>query len=432
MNIMVVGGGGREHAIVKKISESKRAGKLYAVPGNGGIAALAECINIKVTDVDAITEAAKALRDKNSLDLVFVASDDPLSLGLVDKLEAEGIRAFGPRANAAIIEGSKRFSKDLMKKYNIPTAAYEIFESKDAACAYIKEKNTYPAVIKADGLALGKGAIIAQNYEEAQAAVVSMMEDKVFGSSGDRVVIEEFLTGRELTILAFTDGTTVKPMVSSQDHKRAHDNDEGLNTGGMGAYSPSPLYTDELADICMKTIFRPTIDAMKAEGRTFKGVIYFELMITEKGPFVIEYNARFGDPEAQVVLPRLKTDLLDVIDAVIDGNLDKTDIEWSSNPAVCVVIAAGGYPVSYDKGDEIHGLGEAAKCEDTYVYHAGTALKDGKHVTNGGRVLCVSATASTLDEAKAKAYEAVKKITFKNSFCRSDIGKDMHSPSLVK
>jgi len=430
MNIMVVGSGGREHAIVRKISESHRAGKLYAVPGNGGIAALAECIDIKATDVDAITAAAVELGDK--LDLVFVASDDPLSLGLVDKLTAKGIRAFGPYANAAIIEGSKRFSKDLMKKHNIPTAAYEIFESKDSACAYIKEKNQYPTVIKADGLALGKGAIIAQNYDEAEQAVVSMMEDKIFGNSGDRVVIEEYLTGRELTVLAFTDGTTVKPMVSSQDHKRAFDNDEGPNTGGMGAYSPSPLYTDALADVCMKTIYQPTIDAMKTEGRLFKGVIYFELMITSDGPFVIEYNARFGDPEAQVVLPRLNTDLLDIVDAVIDEKLDEIDIKWSEKPSVCVVIASGGYPASYNKGYEINGLVEASKCIDTFVYHAGTALADDKTVTNGGRVLCVSATAETLDEAKEKAYTAVKKITFKKSFFRGDIGNDMHSPSIVK
>lgn len=428
MDIMTVGGGGREHAIIKKISESKRAGKLYAVPGNGGISEIAECVDVKATDIDGVIKAAK---EKN-VDLVFVAPDDPLALGMVDRLEEAGIRAFGPRANAAVIEGSKVFSKDLMKKYGVPTAAYETFDSKEKACEYIKKMNQYPTVIKAEGLALGKGVVIAQDYYEAEDAVKSMIEDRIFGDSGGRVVIEEFLTGREVTVLAFTDGKTVKPMVSSQDHKRAFDGDKGLNTGGMGTYSPSPIFTKELEDECMRVIFQPTIDAMKTEGRPFKGVIYFGLMITEKGPYVIEYNARFGDPETQVVLPRLKTDFIDIIDAVIDEKLDETQIKWSDDCAVCVVLASGGYPVSYEKGFEITGIDKADKCSDTFVYHAGTALKDGKIVTSGGRVLGVTSTAATLDEARAKAYSAAELISFDGMFYRKDIGVDVNSSSIKK
>lgn len=427
MDIMIIGSGGREHAIIKKISESKHAGKLYAVPGNGGIASIAECIDLKATDIDGVIKAAK---EKN-VDLVFVASDDPLALGMVDKLEEAGIRAFGPRANAAIIEGSKVFSKSFMKKYNIPTAAYETFDSKEEACEYIRKINKYPTVIKAEGLALGKGVVIAQNYDEAENAVKSMIEDRVFGDSGGHVVIEEFLTGREVTVLAFTDGKTVKPMVSSQDHKRAFDGDKGLNTGGMGTYSPSPIFPKDFEDECMRVIFQPTIDAMRKEERTFKGVIYFELMITEKGPYVIEYNARFGDPETQVVLPRLETDLIDIIDAVIDERLDEIEIKWKDNCAVCVVIASGGYPVSYEKGFEITGIDEANKCEDTFVYHAGTAVKDGKIVTSGGRVLGVTSTGISLDEARKKAYAAAEKISFNGMFYRKDIGSDANSSSII-
>lgn len=427
MDIMIIGSGGREHAIIKKISESKHAGKLYAVPGNGGIASIAECIDLKATDIAGVIKAAK---EKN-VDLVFVASDDPLALGMVDKLEETGIRAFGPKANAAIIEGSKVFSKSFMKKYNIPTAAYETFDSKEEACEYIRKINKYPTVIKAEGLALGKGVVIAQNYDEAENAVKSMIEDRVFGDSGGHVVIEEFLTGREVTVLAFTDGKTVKPMVSSQDHKRAFDGDKGLNTGGMGTYSPSPIFPKNFEDECMRVIFQPTIDAMRKEERTFKGVIYFELMITEKGPYVIEYNARFGDPETQVVLPRLETDLIDIIDAVIDERLDEIEIKWKDNCAVCVVIASGGYPVSYEKGFEITGIDEANKCVDTFVYHAGTAVKDGKIVTSGGRVLGVTSTGISLDEARKKAYAAAEKISFDGMFYRKDIGSDANSSSII-
>ena len=414
MKILVVGGGGREHAIVWKIAQSPKVDKIYCAPGNGGIAELAECVDIGATDIENMVKFAK----EKAVDLVMVAPDDPLVLGMVDAMEKEGIRAFGPRANAAIIEGSKAFSKELMKKYNIPTAGYEVFTDSASAIEYIK-KGTFPTVIKADGLALGKGVIIAQNLEEAEQAVHEMIDDGKFGKSGSRVVIEEFLTGPEVSVLAFTDGKTVKPMVSAQDHKRAYDNDEGLNTGGMGTFSPSRLYDDAKAAECMENIFLPTIKAMSAEGRPFKGVLYFGLMMTANGVKVIEYNCRFGDPETQVVLPRLKTDLVEIMEAVIDERLDEINIEWEDNAAVCVVMASGGYPVSYKKGYEITGLDNVG---DLTVFHAGTAIKDGKIVTNGGRVLGVTAVGNDLDEAIKNAYAGVSKISWTDEFHRSDIG----------
>lgn len=417
MKVMVVGGGGREHTIVWKIAQSPKVDKIYCAPGNGGIAELAECVPVKATDVDGVVAFAK----ENKIDLVMVAPDDPLVMGMVDALEKEGIRAFGPRANAAIIEGSKVFSKDLMKKYNIPTAGYEVFDNPADALAYI-EKGTFPAVIKAEGLALGKGVIIAKDLEEAKAGIHDIMEDKVFGASGNRVVIEEFLTGPEVSVLAFCDGKTVVPMVSAQDHKRAYDNDEGLNTGGMGTFSPSRLYDSAKADECMKNIFLPTVKAMAAEGRPFKGVLYFGLMMTEKGVKVIEYNARFGDPETQVVLPRLKTDLVEIMEAVIDERLDEINIEWEDNAAVCVVLASGGYPVKYQSGYEITGLDEIAKYDDLTVFHAGTKRDGDKLLTAGGRVLGITAVGKTLDEAIKRAYEGVDMVTFKDCHFRKDIG----------
>ncbi len=417
-DILIVGGGGREHTIAETLRKSPSCGKLYMAPGNGGTAAIAENLNIKATDVEGVIAAAK----EKKVDLVFVAPDDPLVLGTVDRLEAEGIRAFGPRANAAIIEGSKVFSKDLMKKYGIPTASYEVFEDSADAIEYIKKQNSFPAVIKAEGLALGKGVIIAEDMAAAEAGVHEIMDDKAFGDAGNRVVIEEFLTGPEVSVLAFTDGKTVVPMVSAQDHKRALDGDKGLNTGGMGTFSPSRIYTPEIAEECMKTIFRPTIDAMAKEGRPFKGVIYFGLMITAKGPRVIEYNARFGDPETQVVLPRLKTDFIDIINAVIDEKLDEITIEWEDNACVCVVAASGGYPVKYAKGYEITGLDELSGRDDIMVFHAGTDIKDGRLVTSGGRVLGVTAKGADLNEAIAKAYEAIKSVNFTDMHYRRDIG----------
>ena len=417
MKVLVVGGGGREHTIVWKISQSPKVDKIYCAPGNGGIASLAECVNISATDIDGIVKFAK----EKAVDLVMVAPDDPLVLGMVDALEKEGIRAFGPRANAAIIEGSKVFSKELMKKYNIPTAGYEVFTDSSAAIEFVK-KGTFPTVIKAEGLALGKGVIIAQNEEEAVSGIKEIMEDKKFGESGNRIVIEEFLTGPEVSVLAFTDGKTVKPMVSAQDHKRAYDNDEGLNTGGMGTFSPSRLYDAAKAEECMENIFLPTIKAMSAEGRPFKGVLYFGLMMTQKGVKVIEYNCRFGDPETQVVLPRLKTDLVEIMEAVIDERLGEIEIEWADNAAVCVVMASGGYPSSYKKGYEISGIDAVDALDDMIVFHAGTALSDGKLVTNGGRVLGVTAVGENLDAAIKRAYEGVDKISFTDEFHRSDIG----------
>ena len=418
MKILVVGGGGREHTIVWKIAQSDKVSKIYCAPGNGGISQLAECVDIPATDIDAMVAFAK----EKEIDLVMVAPDDPLVMGMVDAMEAAGIRAFGPRKNAAIIEGSKVFSKDLMKKYNIPTAGYEVFTDSSSAIAYLKEQNSYPAVIKAEGLALGKGVIIAQNEAEAIDGIHEIMDDKKFGDSGNRVVIEEFLTGPEVSVLAFTDGKCVKPMVSAQDHKRAYDNDKGPNTGGMGTFSPSRLYDDAKAKECMENIFIPTMNAMNSEGRTFCGVLYFGLMMTEKGVKVIEYNCRFGDPETQVVLPRLKTDLVDIMNAVIDGTLSDLEIEWDDNAAVCVVMASGGYPVSYEKGHLISGIEDAEAMDNVTVFHAGTKLTNDGFTNAGGRVLGVTATDTNLDEAIKRAYKAVEKITWKDEFHRNDIG----------
>ena len=419
MNILMIGSGGREHALIKKLLESPKCTKLYCAPGNGGISKDAECVNISVMDKEKMVEFAKT----NAIDLVFVAPDDPLADGMVDAFDEAGIRAFGPNKNAAIIEASKVFSKDLMKKYNIPTAMYETFDNSAEAVDFIEKNNTYPIVIKADGLALGKGVIIAKDFDEAKEAVTSIMEDKKFGASGNHIVVEEFLTGPEVSVLAFTDGKCVKPMVSSKDHKRAYDNDEGLNTGGMGTISPNPYYSDEIAQVCMDTIFVPTINAMNSEGRPFKGCLYFGLMITPNGPKVIEYNARFGDPEAQVVLPRLDTDLVDICEAVIDEKLADLDIQWKDGAAACVVIASGGYPVSYEKGKVISGLDENGQVDGAIVYHAGTKFEDGNFLTNGGRVLGVTAIADNLDNALEKAYNAVSQIKFDDMHFRTDIGR---------
>lgn len=419
MNVLMIGSGGREHALIKAILKSPRLEKLYCAPGNGGISRDAQCVDIPVMDKEKMVAFAK----ENAVDLAFVAPDDPLAAGMVDAFEEAGIRAFGPNAAAAVIEASKVFSKNLMKKYGIPTAEYEVFDNSKDAIAYVKDNSLAPVVVKADGLALGKGVIIAQTIEEAEKAIQSIMEDKKFGESGNKVVIEEFLTGPEVSVLSFTDGKTVKPMVSSKDHKRALDGDKGLNTGGMGTISPNPYYTDELAEECMETIFKPTIAAMQKEGRPFKGCLYFGLMMTPKGPKVIEYNARFGDPEAQVVLPRLKTDILDIVDAVIDEKLDEIDIEWSDDCSACVVMASGGYPESYKKGIEMFGMDDNGQVDGATVYHAGTKYSDGKFYTNGGRVLGVTATGKTLDEALEKAYKAVESISFDGAHYRHDIGR---------
>ena len=419
MKILMIGSGGREHALIKKLKESPKCEKIYCAPGNGGISRDAECVNIGAMDIENMVKFAK----ENTIDLVFVAPDDPLAAGMVDALEEAGIRAFGPKANAAIIEASKVFSKNMMKKYGIPTAKYEVFSDPQKAVEYIENENVTPVVVKADGLALGKGVIIAQTIDEAKAAVKSIMEDKQFGDSGNNIVIEQFLTGPEVSVLAFTDGKVVKPMVSSKDHKRAYDNDEGLNTGGMGTISPNPYYTDEVAQRCRDEIFEPTIKAMTAEGRPFKGCLYFGLMITPDGPKVIEYNARFGDPETQVVLPRLKTDLVDICEAVIDEKLSDLEIEWYGGAAACVVMASGGYPLAYKKGIEINGLDEEGSVDGAVIYHAGTKLEEGKFLTNGGRVLGVTARGESLDEALDKAYAAVKKISFDGAHYRTDIGR---------
>ena len=420
MKVLIVGGGGREHAIAVSMKKSRRVDKLYCVPGNAGIAQIAECEpGIGVMEFDKIIAYAK----EKAVDLVFVAPDDPLVGGLVDALEAEGFRVFGPRANAAILEGSKAFSKDLMKKYHIPTAAYETFEDPEKALAYL-ETAKMPIVLKADGLALGKGVLICNTLEEAKAGVKEIMQDKHFGNAGNRMVIEEFMTGREVSVLSFVDGKTIKPMTSAQDHKRAKDGDQGLNTGGMGNFSPSPFYTEEVDAFCKKYIYQPTVDAMAAEGREFKGVIFFGLMLTQDGPKVLEYNARFGDPEAQVVLCRMKNDIMDVIDACIDGTLEQVDLQFEDNAAVCVVLASDGYPVSYEKGFEIKGLENFEGKDDYYCFHAGSKFDDkGKIVTNGGRVLGVTATGATLKEARTKAYEATEWVSFENKYMRHDIGK---------
>lgn len=418
MKVLVVGGGGREHAIIWKLSQSPRISQLYCAPGNGGISKLAACVPIKATDIEGIVNYSK----ENKIDFVMVAPDDPLVAGMVDALKEAGIRAFGPVKAAAVIEGSKSFSKDLMKKYNIPTAQYRVFDSCDAALSYLDTKKA-PIVVKADGLALGKGVIIAQTIDEARNAVKDIMTGKVFGEAGNRVVIEECISGPEVSILAFTDGKTVVPMVSSQDHKRVFDNDRGPNTGGMGTFSPSRIYTDDLADRCMKEIFIPTIEAMNREGRTFRGILYFGLMITQDGPKVIEYNARFGDPETQVVLPRLKTDLLEIFEAIIDEKLSDIKIEWYDNAAVCVIAASGGYPGKYAAGIEINGIEAAEADENITIFHAGTTCSDGKFFTAGGRVLGVTAVEENMEKAIGKAYAGIEKISFEGIHYRKDIGR---------
>ena len=418
MKVLVVGGGGREHALIRKIKESSKVDEIFCTPGNGGISYDAKCFDVSATDIDGVVDLAKKL----SVDLVVVAPDDPLVAGMVDALNDAGFKTFGPRANAAIIEGSKVFSKELMQKYNIPTAEYKVFDNANDAIEYIKEKNEFPTVIKADGLALGKGVIIPENLDDAVAGVKEIMEDKIFGASGNNIVVEEFLTGPEVSVLAFTDGKCVKPMVSSMDHKRALVGDKGLNTGGMGTVSPNPYYTEEVAAECMDKIFMPTINAMNQEGRTFKGCLYFGLMITPKGPKVIEYNCRFGDPETQVVLPRLKTDIIDIFEAINNETLSELDIEWSEKACACVIMASGGYPKSYKKGVEITGL-TLGQLDGVTVYHAGTKIENDKLVTSGGRVLGVTALGDSLADALKKSYEAVENIHFDNAHYRKDIGK---------
>ena len=418
MKVLIIGSGGREHAIAYCAAKSKRVSKLYAAPGNAGIAKLAECVDIPVMDFEKQVAFAK----ENAVDFVIVGPDDPLVAGCVDAFETAGIKVFGPRKNAAIIEGSKAFSKDLMKKYGIPTAAYETFDSADKALEYL-ETAQFPIVLKADGLALGKGVLICNTLAEAKDGVKEIMLDKHFGDAGNRMVIEEYMTGREVSVLAFCDGTTIKTMTSAQDHKRAKDGDQGLNTGGMGTFSPSPFYTKEIDDFCQKEIYNKTMAAMKAEGRAFTGVLFTGLMLTDKGAKVLEFNARFGDPEAQVVLPRMKNDIIDVMEACIEGRLDEVDLEFEDNAAVCVVLASDGYPVSYEKGFPIKGLETFDDKEGYYVFHAGTKEENGEIVTNGGRVLGVTAKGENLLKARVNAYEAVEWIDFQNKYMRHDIGK---------
>lgn len=418
MKILIVGGGGREHAIAWKLAKSPKVEKMYCAPGNAGIAEVAECVNIGVMEFDKLVAFAK----EHEIDLTVVAPDDPLAAGAVDAFEAAGLRAFGPRANAAILEGSKAFSKDLMKKYGIPTAAYETFNDPEKALAYL-ETAKMPIVLKADGLALGKGVLICKDLEEAKAGVRTLMMDKQFGSAGDEIVIEEFMTGREVSVLSFVDGKTIRIMTSAQDHKRAKDGDQGLNTGGMGTFSPSPFYTPQVDAFCKEHIYQKTVDAMKAEGREFKGIIFFGLMLTADGPKVLEYNARFGDPETQVVLPRMKNDLVDLFEACIDGTLDQINLEFEDNAAVCVVLASAGYPEHYEKGFEIRGLENFKDREGYYVFHAGSKFDEqSRVVTNGGRVLGVTATGTNLKEARANAYKATEWIDFDNKYMRHDIG----------
>lgn len=418
MKVLIVGGGGREHAIAMSVKKSKKVNKIYCAPGNAGIAQIAECVDIGVMEFDKMVAFAK----KEAVDLTIIGPDDPLVAGIVDSFEAEGLRVFGPRKNAAILEGSKAFSKDLMKKYNIPTAGYENFDTPEQALAYL-ETAKMPIVLKADGLALGKGVLICNTLEEAKAGVKAIMLDKQFGSAGNRIVIEEFMTGREVSVLSYVDGKTIKTMTSAQDHKRAKDGDQGLNTGGMGTFSPSPFYTEEVDSFCKKHIYQATVDAMAEEGRSFTGIIFFGLMLTSDGPKVLEYNARFGDPEAQVVLPRMKSDIIDVMEACIDGRLNEIDLQFEDNAAVCVVLASSGYPEKYEKGFPIKGLHNFDDKDGYYVFHAGTKKRDGDIVTNGGRVLGVTAKGSNLKEARANAYTATKWIDFDNKYCRNDIGK---------
>lgn len=419
MKVLVVGSGGREHTLCWKIAQSKKVDKIYCAPGNAGVAEVAECVAIGAMEFEKLADFAQ----EKEIDLTVIGMDDPLVGGVVDVFEERGLRIFGPRKNAAILEGSKAFSKDLMKKYNIPTAAYENFDDAEKALAYL-ETADFPIVLKADGLALGKGVLICNTLEEAKEGVKSIMLDKAFGSAGNQMVVEEFMTGREVSVLSFVDGNTIKIMTSAQDHKRAMDGDQGLNTGGMGTFSPSPFYTEEVDEFCKKYIYQATVDAMKAEGREFKGIIFFGLMLTEKGPKVLEYNARFGDPETQVVLPRMKNDIVEVFEACVDGTLDQIELEFEDNAAVCVVLASAGYPLKYEKGFPISGL-DTFKDKDSYfVFHAGTKFnEEGTIVTNGGRVLGVTATGATLKEARANAYEATNWVTFDNKYCRSDIGK---------
>lgn len=419
MKVLMIGSGGREHALIKKLLESDRVDSVICAPGNGGIACDAECFNVNVMDINGMINLAKEER----VDFVFVAPDDPLAAGMVDAFEKEGIKAFGPSALAARIESSKVFSKNLMKKYGIPTAGYEVFSDSDSAISYIKQSNKFPVVIKADGLALGKGVIIAEDLSAATDAVKSIMEDKVFGASGNNIVVEEFLTGPEVSVLAFTDGKTLAPMVSSMDHKRALDGDKGLNTGGMGTVAPNPYYTKEIAAQCMETIFMPTVKAMCSEGCPFKGCLYFGLMLTPDGPKVIEYNSRFGDPETQVVLPLLETPLIDIVEAVADEKLSEIDVVFSDDSCACVIMASGGYPGSYAKGIKIEGLDDKGCVEDATVYHAGTKLSEGEFLTNGGRVLGVTARGDNLKNALDKAYAATEKIYFEGAHKRTDIGK---------
>lgn len=418
MKVLIVGGGGREHAIAACVAKSPKADQIYCAPGNAGIAEYAVCVPIGAMEFDKLVAFAK----EKEIDLVIVGMDDPLVAGLVDEMEAAGIRTFGPRKNAAILEGSKAFSKDLMKKYNIPTAGYENFTDPEVALAYL-ENASYPIVLKADGLALGKGVLICQDFEEAKEGVKTIMLDKKFGTAGNEMVIEEFMTGREVSVLSFVDGKTIKTMTSAQDHKRAGDGDTGLNTGGMGTFSPSPFYTKEVEAFCEQHIYQATVDAMAAEGREFKGVIFFGLMLTADGPKVLEYNARFGDPEAQVVLPRMKNDIIEVMEACIDGTLDQVDLQFEDNAAVCVVLASDGYPVSYEKGYEITGLEEFKKHDGYYCFHAGTKFDGDRIVTNGGRVLGITAKGKDLKEARANAYAATEWVQFENKYMRHDIGK---------
>lgn len=418
MKVLIVGSGGREHAIAWAAKKSPKVDEIYCAPGNGGISEIATCVPIGAMEFDKLTAFAK----ENAIDFTIIGMDDPLVGGVVDAFEAEGLKVFGPRKNAAIIEGSKAFSKDLMKKYNIPTAAYETFTSPEAAMEYLKTAKM-PIVLKADGLALGKGVLICQNREEAMEGVKTLMMDKQFGTAGDTIVVEEFMTGREVSVLAFCDGKTVKCMTSAQDHKRAKDGDEGLNTGGMGTFSPSPFYTKEVEEFCEAKIYQPTIDAMAAEGRPFTGILFTGLMLTEEGPKVLEYNARFGDPEAQVVLPRMKNDMIEVMEACVEGRLDEINLEFEDNAAVCVVLASEGYPVSYEKGKVITGLDTFKGKEDYYVFHAGSKVTEEGIVTNGGRVLGVTAKGRDLKEARTKAYKATEWIQFSNKYMRHDIGK---------
>ena len=418
MKVLIVGSGGREHAIAWSVAKSDKVDKIYCAPGNAGIAEYAECVNIGAMEFDKLVQFAK----EKEIDLTVIGMDDPLVAGVVDAFEAEGLRVFGPNKAAAILEGSKAFSKDLMKKYDIPTAAYENFDNPEDALAYL-ETAKFPIVLKADGLALGKGVLICNTLEEAKDGVKSIMMDKKFGTAGNTMVIEEFMTGREVSVLSFVDGKTIKTMTSAQDHKRAKDGDEGLNTGGMGTFSPSPFYTKEVEEFCEKYVYQATVDAMREEGREFKGIIFFGLMLTEDGPKVLEYNARFGDPETQVVLPRMKTDIIDVFEACIDGTLDTIELEFEDNAAVCVVLASEGYPLSYEKGFEITGLEEFKKHDGYYCFHAGTKWQDGKIVTNGGRVLGVTAKGADLKEARANAYKATEWVQFANKYKRNDIGK---------